>query len=238
MQTIEFERHAPAMDMFSLGVLLFVMLTGSKPMKSEQARKLSYSKLEASEYPKMQNWGWKQLSQPAKTLVLQLMERDPAIRITAAQACSHRCHYNRCRIACPVLMVSSVTVQVHDFRMYLHSVSYLPSILSTLVRSFGSVESRKTVPQRTNCCVGGHMVLCVSAHDSFGKGIETVASILHLSPSPFLNLLAERLMCAVCYVSGPSAQLYIGPKPQPFFVLTVLASLWGLLMDLRYRLVV
>lgn len=78
------------MDMFSLGVLLFVMLTGNKPMKSEQARKLSYSKLEAAEYPKMQNWSWKQLSQPARKLVLQLMERDPANRITAAQACSPR----------------------------------------------------------------------------------------------------------------------------------------------------
>lgn len=88
MQTIEFERHAPAMDMFSLGVLLFVMLTGHKPMKSEQARKLSYSSLQANEYPKMQSWGWKQLSQPAQKLVLQLMERNPAQRITAAQACS------------------------------------------------------------------------------------------------------------------------------------------------------
>ena len=86
VQTIDFERHAPAMDMFSLGVLLFVMLTGHKPMKSEQARKLAYSKLEATEYPKMQSWGWKQLSQPARKLVLQLMERDPAQRITAAQA--------------------------------------------------------------------------------------------------------------------------------------------------------
>eukprot|EP00892_Ulva_mutabilis_P010378 jgi/Ulvmu1/7712/UM039_0018.1 len=85
-ETIEFSRHAPAMDMFSLGVLLFVMLTGHKPMKSEQARKLSYSTLEANEYLKMQSWGWKQLSQPARSLVLQLMERDPSKRMTAAQA--------------------------------------------------------------------------------------------------------------------------------------------------------
>jgi serine/threonine protein kinase len=85
MQTIDYERHTPAMDMYALGVLLFVMLTGHKPMKSDQARKLSYSKLQAHEYPKMTNWTWRRLSKQSHMLVLQLLERNPAKRLTAEQ---------------------------------------------------------------------------------------------------------------------------------------------------------
>jgi serine/threonine protein kinase len=90
MQTIDFERHTPAMDMFSLGVMLFVMLTGHKPMKSEQARKLAYSKVQARDYSKMASWTWKRLSAPARELVLRLMERDPLKRLTAAQVLFRR----------------------------------------------------------------------------------------------------------------------------------------------------
>lgn len=71
------------MDMYSLGVVLFVMLTGHKPMKSEEARTLAYSKYEADEYPKMDSWTWKRLSKQAQSLVLQLIERNPLKRLTA-----------------------------------------------------------------------------------------------------------------------------------------------------------
>ena len=83
MQTIEYQRHTPAMDMYSLGVMLFVMLTGHKPMKSDEARNLSYSAYEANQYPKMANWTWKRLSKRAQSLVLQLIERNPSKRLTA-----------------------------------------------------------------------------------------------------------------------------------------------------------
>lgn len=86
MQIIDYERHTPAMDMFSLGVLLFVMLTGRKPMTSEQARTLTYSKMNAHEYPKMASWAWKRLSTDAQKLVLRLLELRPEKRITASQA--------------------------------------------------------------------------------------------------------------------------------------------------------
>ena len=71
------------MDIYSLGVLLFVMLTGHKPMKSEEARNLTYHKYEAYDYPKMSSWTWKRLSKSAQSLVLALMERNPLKRLSA-----------------------------------------------------------------------------------------------------------------------------------------------------------
>jgi serine/threonine protein kinase len=85
LQTIDYERHTPSMDMFSLGVILFIMLTGHKPMTSEQAKNLAYSAFEAHEYPKMTAWTWKRLSSGAQSLVLRMLERDPLKRITARQ---------------------------------------------------------------------------------------------------------------------------------------------------------
>lgn len=85
VQTIMGERHTPAMDMFSLGVILFVMLTGHKPMRSEQARSLAYAALQAHEYPRMASSSWRRRSEGARSLVLRLLERDPLKRITAKQ---------------------------------------------------------------------------------------------------------------------------------------------------------
>lgn len=85
VQTIEFERHTPAMDVFALGVILFIMLTGHKPMKTEQASNLSYSTFEAHEYPRMTSHSWTRLSKPAKDLVLRMLEKNPTKRITASE---------------------------------------------------------------------------------------------------------------------------------------------------------
>jgi serine/threonine protein kinase len=83
VQTIDLERHTPAMDMFALGVILFIMLTGHKPMETGQAHKLEYSKIEADKYPRMNSSSWQRLSSPAKSLVLALLERKPEQRISA-----------------------------------------------------------------------------------------------------------------------------------------------------------
>jgi serine/threonine protein kinase len=90
MQTIEFQRHTPAMDLFALGVILFIMLTGQKPMTTVQASELSYSSFEAHEYPRMTSKAWTRLSEPARDLVLRMLERIPTKRITAAEV-THPC---------------------------------------------------------------------------------------------------------------------------------------------------
>lgn len=58
-----------------------------KPVDNEDALKLSYSHLEAAEYPNMVgNARWDAVSSKAQSLVLALMERDPRKRLSAPQA--------------------------------------------------------------------------------------------------------------------------------------------------------
>jgi len=77
------------MDMFSLGVLLFVMLTGCKPLPSAVCSKLAYDKLETADYPGLQMPQFKRLSADARDLVLSLMQRRPQHRPSARAAMSH-----------------------------------------------------------------------------------------------------------------------------------------------------
>jgi hypothetical protein len=45
--------HSPALDMFAVGVMLYITITGRRPMTNRQANTLSYSKFEAWDYPHM-----------------------------------------------------------------------------------------------------------------------------------------------------------------------------------------
>ena len=72
------------MDVWSVGAILFVLLTGAKAMSHEDALALAYAKTEAGGYEGMHgNPRWNAVSAGAQALVLQLLERDPRKRITA-----------------------------------------------------------------------------------------------------------------------------------------------------------
>lgn len=77
------------MDMYSLGVLLFVMLTGCKPIPSAICTKLSYDRLETADYPGVKMQQFRRLSAPARELVLALMARRPADRPCAMATLAH-----------------------------------------------------------------------------------------------------------------------------------------------------
>ena len=77
------------MDMFSLGVLLFVMLTGCKPIPSAICTKLCYDRMDTSEYPGVKMSQFRRLSAPARDLTLALMARRPASRPSAMAVLSH-----------------------------------------------------------------------------------------------------------------------------------------------------
>ena len=85
VQVILQEAHTPAMDIFSLGVLLHVILVGRLPMSATDAARLSYYKTDAWQYESMQSPHWKALSITCKDLLLMMLDRDPAKRPTAAQ---------------------------------------------------------------------------------------------------------------------------------------------------------
>eukprot|EP00892_Ulva_mutabilis_P001085 jgi/Ulvmu1/10978/UM007_0157.1 len=88
-EAIRGHRHTPQMDMYSLGVLLFVMLTGCKPIPSAICTKLSYDRLETADYPGVKMQQFRRLSAPARELVLALMARRPADRPCAMAAMLH-----------------------------------------------------------------------------------------------------------------------------------------------------
>ena len=53
-EVINDEPHTPAVDMFAIGVVLYMAITGHRPMKTEQANRLTYAGLQAWEFPNMQ----------------------------------------------------------------------------------------------------------------------------------------------------------------------------------------
>lgn len=47
--------HTPAMDIYSLGTVLFILLVGRKPFNLKQTQDLSYCKLSLQEAPGLQD---------------------------------------------------------------------------------------------------------------------------------------------------------------------------------------
>ena len=52
-EVIDGGAHSPALDMFAVGVMLYITITGRRPMTNRQANTLTYSTFEAWEYPHM-----------------------------------------------------------------------------------------------------------------------------------------------------------------------------------------
>lgn len=74
------------MDVFAVGVILFTLLTGCKPMQQDEALDLLYGATEASDYHNMHdNPRWDAVSTGAQQLVLSMLAREPKHRASAAE---------------------------------------------------------------------------------------------------------------------------------------------------------
>lgn len=88
-EVIKGQRHTPAMDIYGLGVLLFIMLVGRKPYDLEQCEKLKYHDIPIEQAPALRDSRWKRLSPDAKNLVMGMLASNPDERLTAGEILEH-----------------------------------------------------------------------------------------------------------------------------------------------------
>ncbi|KAL3139723.1 hypothetical protein ABBQ38_004029 [Trebouxia sp. C0009 RCD-2024] len=80
------EPHTYAMDVFAVGVILFVLLVGRKPFNIADSESLNYCAMKLAECPGIKDPRWEALSVEAQELVMGLLNYDPDERLTAQQA--------------------------------------------------------------------------------------------------------------------------------------------------------
>jgi serine/threonine protein kinase len=94
--------HSPAMDIFSLGVVMFTLLVGRLPFNSNDTVDLGYATMELvgtgtgfgtgsgiNTAPGLLDTRWDQLSMDAKHLLLGMLEYNPEKRLTATGVMNH-----------------------------------------------------------------------------------------------------------------------------------------------------
>ena len=79
--------YGPACDAWSLGVILYILLSGTPPFADENAQ-VVFQMIQAGRYD-MDPAQWAHISEPAKDLVRKILVVDPAKRLSCAQILQH-----------------------------------------------------------------------------------------------------------------------------------------------------
>ena len=86
-EVFENEKYGSAVDIWSLGVVLFTWLGGYRPFSGKNVKEISKSILEWNY--KFHPREWSSISRDAKDLISQMLNKDPNKRITAEKALKH-----------------------------------------------------------------------------------------------------------------------------------------------------
>lgn len=87
-------------DVWSVGVIAYILLCGSRPFWARTESGIFRSVLKAD--PSFNEEPWPSLSSEAKDFVKRLLNKDPRKRITAAQALCHPWLRNHCEVRVPL----------------------------------------------------------------------------------------------------------------------------------------
>jgi calcium/calmodulin-dependent protein kinase I len=86
-EVLKNERYGPEVDMWSLGVILYILLCGFPPFYHESTTQL-YKQIKKGEYDFPEAY-WSEISDHAKALVRGLLTVDPKKRMTPKQVLEH-----------------------------------------------------------------------------------------------------------------------------------------------------
>ncbi|KAG2448619.1 hypothetical protein HYH02_006508 [Chlamydomonas schloesseri] len=81
--------QTPACDVYSLGVVLFIMLIGRPPHSGTDIRYLTYSDKSIKNAPGLQDARYRALSAEAKDLLMKMLADDPKARPTCLEVLKH-----------------------------------------------------------------------------------------------------------------------------------------------------
>ncbi|CAM9277638.1 unnamed protein product, partial [Ascophyllum nodosum] len=87
------EPYGTSVDMWSIGVIIYILLGGYPPFHDENQTRL-FRKIKAGNF-KFHDEYWGSVSSDAKDLIRRLLTVDPKKRLTAAQAVSHPWLFSR-----------------------------------------------------------------------------------------------------------------------------------------------
>jgi len=102
--------HDEMVDMWSVGVIIYVLLVGYPPFMEERQKDL-FRKIRQGEYG-FDGKDWKKISKSAKKLIKSLLVVDPSHRMTAKKALTHKW----------IMSQKSLTRSLHDSQRQLETV--------------------------------------------------------------------------------------------------------------------
>uniref|UniRef100_A0A7S2U0C5 Protein kinase domain-containing protein n=1 Tax=Lotharella oceanica TaxID=641309 RepID=A0A7S2U0C5_9EUKA len=86
-EVLKKEKYNEAVDIWSLGVILYILLCGFPPFYHEKTQKL-YQQIKSGSYDFPEKY-WKDITPEAKELIRRMLTVDPAKRITIPQILQH-----------------------------------------------------------------------------------------------------------------------------------------------------
>lgn len=88
-ETIKGEAHGTPMDVYSAGVVLFMMLTGTVPYGNDISQACKYADIPIEDAVNVKKGCFANLSSDAKDILFALLQPDPSRRVNAEDALTH-----------------------------------------------------------------------------------------------------------------------------------------------------